>query len=161
MQPLLEELLACTICLDTYTDPKQLQCHHVFCLQCLLKLGSVEKNLTCPICDAVTSIPNGVKGLPAAFQTNQFMELLEIVKSIKASPVPPTPPASRERHSHHLITPVPATREAQLLAKAQLEWRLKRHHKKRRRGSTVNSFHYCSRRPDFSPCPVIGKSAHC
>ena len=31
----LEEQLNCPICLDTYTDPKLLQCNHVFCRKCL------------------------------------------------------------------------------------------------------------------------------
>ena len=34
----LEEELNCAICLDTYTEPKLLQCFHVYCQQCLVKL---------------------------------------------------------------------------------------------------------------------------
>ena len=35
----LEEQLNCSICLDTFTDPKLLQCFHVYCQQCLVPLG--------------------------------------------------------------------------------------------------------------------------
>ena len=54
-----EERLNCSICLDTYTDPKLLQCFHVFCRQCLVPL--VVRNqqgrlgLTCPSCRQVTN----------------------------------------------------------------------------------------------------------
>ena len=34
----LEDQLNCSICLDTYTDPKLLQCFHVYCRKCLIKL---------------------------------------------------------------------------------------------------------------------------
>ena len=32
----LEEQLNCSICLDTFTDPKLLQCFHVYCRKCLV-----------------------------------------------------------------------------------------------------------------------------
>ena len=34
----LDEQLKCAICLDTYTDPKLLQCYHIYCRKCLEKL---------------------------------------------------------------------------------------------------------------------------
>ena len=34
----LEDQLTCGICLDSYTEPKLLQCFHVFCKQCLERL---------------------------------------------------------------------------------------------------------------------------
>ena len=81
----LEEQLNCSICLDTYTDPKLLQCFHVYCRQCLVPL--VDRNqqgqlgLTCPTCRQVTPVPDrGVAGLQSAFHINRF---LEIKKSFK------------------------------------------------------------------------------
>ena len=78
----LEEQLNCSICLDTYTDPKLLQCFHVYCRQCLVPL--VDRNqqgqlgLTCPTCRQVTPVPDrGVAGLQSAFHINRFLEIKE------------------------------------------------------------------------------------
>ena len=77
-----EEQLNCSICLDTYTDPKILQCFHVFCRQCLVPLGVRDQqgqlSLTCPTCRQVTPIPaSGVAGLQSAFHINNLLEILE------------------------------------------------------------------------------------
>ena len=78
-----EEQLNCSICLDTYTDPKILQCFHVFCRQCLVPLGVRDQqgqlSLTCPTCRQDTPIPaRGVAGLQsAAFHISNLLEILE------------------------------------------------------------------------------------
>ena len=77
-----EEQLNCSICLDTYTEPKILQCFHVFCCQCLVPLGVRDQqgqlSLTCPTCRQVTPIPvRGVAGLQSAFHINNLLEILE------------------------------------------------------------------------------------
>ena len=77
-----EEQLNCSICLDTYNDPKILQCFHVFCRQCLVPLGVRDQqgqlSLTCPTCRQVTPIPaRGVAGLQSAFHINNLLEILE------------------------------------------------------------------------------------
>ena len=84
----LEDQLNCPVCLDTYTDPKQLQCNHVYCQKCLGRL--VVRNqqgqfvLTCPNCRQVTPAPaNGVAGLPAAFQISHFLDILSEHKKAK------------------------------------------------------------------------------
>ena len=76
----LEEQLNCSICLDTYTNPKLLQCFHVYCQQCLVPLVDRDQRgqlgLTCPICRQVTPVPNrGVAGLQSAFHINYLLEL--------------------------------------------------------------------------------------
>lgn len=76
----LEEQLCCSICLDTYTDPKLLQCFHVFCHQCLIRLVTPDQQgsptLTCPSCRQVTPIPaRGVAGLQPAFHINHLLEI--------------------------------------------------------------------------------------
>ena len=76
----LEDQLQCTICLGTYTDPKVLQCDHVYCRECLRLLldrnRQEERSLTCPNCCQVTPVPeNGVQGLKPAFQINSFLEI--------------------------------------------------------------------------------------
>ena len=77
-----EEQLNCSICLNTYTDPKILQCFHVFCRQCLVPLGVRDQqgqlSLTCPTCRQATPIPaRGVAGLQSAFHINTLLEILE------------------------------------------------------------------------------------
>ena len=81
----LEDQLNCPVCLDTYTGPKQLQCHHVYCQQCLRRLVERDQQgqlvLTCPNCRQVTPVPaNGVAGLPAAFHINNPLELRDTLK---------------------------------------------------------------------------------
>ena len=86
----LEDQLNCPICLDTYTNPKLLQCNHVYCQQCLIKLVIRDQqgqlSLTCPNCRQVTPIPaSGVAGLQAAFLVNQLLEIVKEHKKVTAS----------------------------------------------------------------------------
>lgn len=76
----LKEQLNCSICLDTYTNPRQLQCHHVYCQNCLkpLVLRDQGGNLAvpCPTCRQSTSIPpGGVSGLQSAFHIHHLLEI--------------------------------------------------------------------------------------
>ena len=89
----LEEQLNCSICLDTFTDPKLLQCFHVFCQQCLVPLGVRDQqgqlSLTCPACRQVTPIPaNGVAGLHSAFHINHLLEIQDSVQKLQNPPSP-------------------------------------------------------------------------
>ena len=96
-----EEQLNCSICLDTYTDPKILQCFHVFCRRCLVPLGVRDQqgqlSLTCPTCRQVTPIPvRGVAGLQSAFHINNLLEILEDsankLENAQTTPERATPP---------------------------------------------------------------------
>ena len=81
----LGEQLNCSICIDTYTDPRQLLCHHIFCQECLVKIQGKEgaPSLTCPICREVTPLPaKGVTGLQPAFN---ICPLLETYKKLQSS----------------------------------------------------------------------------
>ena len=86
----LEEQLNCSICLDTYTDPKLLQCFHVYCRQCLVPLVDRDQQgqlgLTCPICRQVTPIPGRVAGLQSAFHINRLLEIKESFQNPAATP---------------------------------------------------------------------------
>ena len=99
-----EEELNCSICLDTYTDPKLLQCFHVYCRKCLAKLVVRDQQgqliVSCPICRHDTPVPaNGVTGLQPAFQINH---LLEIVEKHKKTAADPSAGANVERDSTRL-----------------------------------------------------------
>ena len=88
----LQEQLNCSICLDIYTDPKLLQCFHVFCRQCLVPLGVRDQqgqlSLTCPTCRQATPIPErqGVSGLQSAFHINNLCEIYEKLQNPAATP---------------------------------------------------------------------------
>ena len=87
----LEEQLNCSICLDTFTDPKLLQCFHVYCQKCLVPLGVRDQqgqlSLTCPTCRQVTPIPpSGVAGLQSAFHINHLLQIQDSVKKLQNQP---------------------------------------------------------------------------
>lgn len=75
----LEEQITCSVCLDRYTDPKLLQCHHAFCKVCLeglLRRATSPAVLVCPTCRKETPVPEGgVSGLEAAFHINGLLDI--------------------------------------------------------------------------------------
>ena len=86
----LEEQLKCGICLDSYTDPKQLKCNHIYCRKCLVKLVFRDEEgkliLNCPTCRQITPVPaRGVTGLQPAFHINNLREIQDSVKNATAS----------------------------------------------------------------------------
>ena len=102
-----EDQLDCSICLETYTDPKLLQCLHVFCCKCLVKLVVRDKQgqliLTCPICRQDTPVPaNGTAGLQPAFHINH---LLEIAEELKKATVDPQVSAEKAERVSTSLTP--------------------------------------------------------
>ena len=78
----LEEQLQCAVCLEMYTDPKQLQCHHIYCKECLGGLTKTDEqgkvSVTCPNCREVTLITDS--GLQPAFQI-KFQESFKKAKT--------------------------------------------------------------------------------
>ena len=83
-----EEQLKCSICLDTYTEPKLLQCFHVYCQKCLVPLVDRDEQeklkLTCPTCRKVTPVPErGVAGLQSAFQINRLLEIQGLINQLR------------------------------------------------------------------------------
>ncbi len=51
-------LLDCALCLEEFTDPKQLPCTHTFCLQCLEELIRTHpgNKFPCPECRASVKV---------------------------------------------------------------------------------------------------------
>ena len=81
-----EDQLNCGICLDTYKDPKLLNCFHVFCTQCLQPLvrqTAQKQTLQCPNCRLVTTLPqNGVPGLQKAFHIHHLFDICDTLKKV-------------------------------------------------------------------------------
>ena len=83
----LADQLECSICLDSFTDPKLLQCFHVFCKDCLEPLVLRDQHglsLRCPNCRHSTLIPaNGVSGLQPAFHVHHLFEIRDALQKVK------------------------------------------------------------------------------
>ena len=83
----LADQLECSICLDSFTDPKLLQCFHVFCKDCLEPLVLRDQHglsLRCPNCHRSTLLPaNGVSGLQPAFLVHHLFEIQDALQKVK------------------------------------------------------------------------------
>ena len=79
--------LECSICLDSFTIPKLLQCFHVFCKNCLEPIVlrcQLGLSLCCPKCRCSTLLPaNGVSGLQSAFHVHYLFEIRDALQKVK------------------------------------------------------------------------------
>ena len=88
----LEEQLKCPVCLDTYTNPKILPCHHSFCQECLEGLHQERARgntyyLSCPTCRQHIEVPReGVGAFPVAFHLNNLKEITQSLKDKVSDP---------------------------------------------------------------------------
>ncbi|CAH3109966.1 unnamed protein product [Pocillopora meandrina] len=78
----LHEEVSCSVCMVTFTEPKQLPCLHSFCLHCL---AGIQRNsgrhdiITCPECRGESQVPGGnLKDLPTNFRINSLLDVLAI-----------------------------------------------------------------------------------
>ncbi|RMX39740.1 hypothetical protein pdam_00022326 [Pocillopora damicornis] len=65
----LREEVSCSVCTTIFTDPKQLQCLHSFCLKCLKqwhRTSHGRDTIRCPKCQALNKVPESgdLKDLP-------------------------------------------------------------------------------------------------
>ena len=79
----LHEEVSCSVCMTTFTDPKQLPCLHSFCLHCLngiLRSSGRHDIITCPECRKESRVPNSgnLKDLPTTFRINSLLDVLAI-----------------------------------------------------------------------------------
>lgn len=76
-----QKSLTCALCLEVYTSPRLLPCHHTFCLTCLEGLASAHggKTFPCPSCRKPTAVPpkEGVQ----AFQSNFYITEEELERA--------------------------------------------------------------------------------
>ena len=79
----LHEEVSCSVCMITFTDPKQLPCLHSFCLHCLngiLRTSGRHDIITCPECRRESTVPcsGNLKDLPTNFRINSLLDVLAI-----------------------------------------------------------------------------------
>ena len=85
MNPLVKNLkkqVTCSICLDTYTEPKTISCLHTFCCECLEKHAIENQRrgkFRCPECQAEIDLPQGYRfdRLPNSFFHKNLLGVLE------------------------------------------------------------------------------------
>ena len=80
----LHEHVSCSVCMCTFTEPKQLPCLHSFCLHCLKGLqrtSPINGEIVCPECRKNFRIPGS--GNPSEFPTNFKINSLLDVLAIK------------------------------------------------------------------------------
>ena len=82
----LKEHVTCSICLDTFTDPKTITCLHTFCCECLKKhalISQMNGKFRCPECQAEVDLPeaNCFDKLPSSFHHNRLLSLLAVRQS--------------------------------------------------------------------------------
>ena len=87
----LRELLKCSICLETYTNPRMLSCSHICCQGCLHDLRSQgqpgNRAYSCPLCRQDTpEPPGGAAGLQSVQTlTNNLKDILGKIPPVKAA----------------------------------------------------------------------------
>ena len=79
----LHEELSCSVCMCTFTDPKQLPCLHSFCLHCLngiQRTGASRCFITCPECRREIRVPESgdFSELPTDFRINSLLDVMAI-----------------------------------------------------------------------------------
>ncbi|XP_068760684.1 E3 ubiquitin-protein ligase TRIM71-like [Montipora capricornis] len=79
----LEKHVTCSICLDTFTEPKTIECLHTFCFECLKRhaLTTHQQGIfRCPECQARIDVPQRFDKLPTGFLQNSLLDLLAVQK---------------------------------------------------------------------------------
>ena len=79
----LHDEVSCSVCMCTFTDPKQLPCLHSFCLHCLngiQRTSGIHGKITCPECRRQFQIPRSgnPSELPTNFRINSLLDVLAI-----------------------------------------------------------------------------------
>ena len=79
----LHDEVSCSVCMCTFTDPKQLPCLHSFCLHCLKGIqrkSGLHGKITCPECKRQFEIPGSgnPSELPTNFRINTLLDVLTI-----------------------------------------------------------------------------------
>ena len=79
----LKEEVTCSVCSNVYTNPKQLPCFHIFCLECLNNLPRTSAhngNIKCPLCQIEVTVPETgtMETLPTCTNVKNLLDVLAI-----------------------------------------------------------------------------------
>lgn len=80
----LREQLTCSLCFETFKNPKTVPCLHSFCCECLNKLANkrfCSQPLRCPQCLEVIDLPQGkdtFEGFPSSFYLKRLLNVTGI-----------------------------------------------------------------------------------
>ena len=87
----IEELLECSICTETLTQPRTLSCFHSFCKHCLASFVATKKEAVkkgakvpeifgCPVCRSEFRVKEGesIENMPSNHFINNMLELLNL-----------------------------------------------------------------------------------
>ena len=80
----LKEHVTCSICLDTFSEPKTIACLHTFCCECLKKHALTTQQqgqFRCPECQAQVCVPESFDRLPTGFLQNSLLGILAVQQS--------------------------------------------------------------------------------
>ena len=80
----LKEHVTCSICLDTFTEPKTIACLHTFCCECLKRHALTTQRqgqFRCPECQAQVGVPESFDKLPTGFLQNSLLGVLAVQQS--------------------------------------------------------------------------------
>ena len=80
----LKEHVTCSICLDTFTEPKTITCLHTFCCECLKRHALTtqqHRKFRCPECQAQVGVPDSFDKLPTGFLQNSLLGVLSVQQS--------------------------------------------------------------------------------
>ena len=82
----LKEQVTCSICLDSFTDPKTITCLQTFCCECLKKHALISQRngkFRCPECQAEVYLPeaNRFDKLLTSSHHNRLLSLLAVRQS--------------------------------------------------------------------------------
>ena len=80
----LKEHVTCSICLDTFTEPKTIACLHTFCCECLKRHALTTQRqgqFRCPECQAQVGVPESFDRLPTGFLQNSLLGVLAVQQS--------------------------------------------------------------------------------
>ena len=88
----IKQQVTCSICLDTFNEPKIISCFHTFCCECLEKHARVsqkEGKFRCPECQAAIDLPEGNRfdRLPNSFFHKSLLSLLAVRQSGETSSI--------------------------------------------------------------------------